>query len=438
MKNWFNRNYKTLIISAFLIPIITVAIVSISHVTKWYGISNPLTWAVYLSIGVEIAALSALAAISANMGKKVYFPFGIVTLVQFIGNIYFAYSYIDINSPSFTSWVELVSPLIEFIGVEPTDLVGHKRFLAFFSGGMLPLISLSFLHMLVKFTQENKEISSNEPIKENIVQSNDNVVEEVSKEDIPTVDAKDIVGEVSRIRLSEEDLMALEKLLNKTPQPTPEETPKVKEEFNISTKDVPEEFMKIINENFWNLTDSTDAPQIADETLDSIKEQYEEREDYGYSPDDVKTEEQPIIETPQIDEVSEEVALDGYDGFITEENIVEITETPIVVEEVIETPTPVIEEEIMETPTPIIEEEINEPEKPYGFEYTEELDKALNQIETPEPTPTPIVEEVEEPVDEVIEEPVEIEPTPIIEEPTSEIIETPLPTDESEEEKKKY
>ncbi len=437
MKNWFNRNYKTLIISAFLIPIITVAIVSISHVTKWYGISNPLTWAVYLSIGVEIAALSALAAISANMGKKVYFPFGIVTLVQFIGNIYFAYSYIDINSPSFTSWVELVSPLIEFIGVEPTDLVGHKRFLAFFSGGMLPLISLSFLHMLVKFTQENKEISSNEPIKENIVQSNDNVVEEVSKEDIPTVDAKDIVGEVSRIRLSEEDLMALEKLLNKTPQPTPEETPKVKEEFNISTKDVPEEFMKIINENFWNLTDSTDAPQIADETLDSIKEQYEEREDYGYSPDDVKTEEQPIIETPQIDEVSEEVALDGYDGFITEENIVEITETPIVVEEVIETPTPVIEEEIMETPTPIIEEEINEPEKPYGFEYTEELDKALNQIETPEPTPTPIVEEVEEPVDEVIEEPVKIEPTPIIEEPTSEIIETPLPTDESEEEKKK-
>jgi hypothetical protein len=291
--------------------------------------------------------------------------------------------------------------------------------------------------MLVKFTQENKEISSNEPIKENIVQSNDNVVEEVSKENIPTVDAKDIVGEVSRIRLSEEDLIALEKLLNKTPQSTPEETPKVKEEFNISTKDVPEEFMKIINENFWNLTDSTDAPQIADETLDSIKEQYEEREDYGYSPDDVKTEEQPIIETPQIDEVSEEVVLDGYDGFITEENIVEITETPIVVEEVIETPTPVIEEEIMETPTPIIEEEINEPEKPYGFEYTEELDKALNQIETPEPTPTPIVEEVEEPVDEVIEEPVEIEPTPIIEEPTSEIIETPLPTDESEEEKKK-
>jgi len=246
MKNWFNRNYKTLIISAFLIPIITVAIVSISHVTKWYGISNPVTWAIYLSIGVEIAALSALAAISANMGKKVYFPFGIVTLVQFIGNIYFAYSYIDVNSPSFISWVELVSPLIEFIGVEPTDLVGHKRFLAFFAGGMLPLISLSFLHMLVKFTQENKEISSNEPINENIVQSNDNVVEEpIKKEEVPTVEAKDIVGEVSRIRLSEEDLVLLEKFLNRTPQVTSQ----VEEELNISTQDIPEEFNQIINEN---------------------------------------------------------------------------------------------------------------------------------------------------------------------------------------------
>ena len=62
MKVWFHKNYKTVIILAFLIPIITVAVVSISHVTKWYGISNPFTWAIYLSVGIEIAALSALAA----------------------------------------------------------------------------------------------------------------------------------------------------------------------------------------------------------------------------------------------------------------------------------------------------------------------------------------------------------------------------------------
>jgi len=32
MKHWINTHYKSLIIGAFLIPIITVAIVSISHV----------------------------------------------------------------------------------------------------------------------------------------------------------------------------------------------------------------------------------------------------------------------------------------------------------------------------------------------------------------------------------------------------------------------
>lgn len=155
--NWIQRNFKSLIYVAFLVPILTVAFVSISHVTKWYGLSNPFSWAIYLSIGIEIAALSALAAISAQMGRKVYFPFAIVTLIQFIGNIFFAYQYIDINSESFKDWIDLVDPLVSFMGVESGDIVGHKRFLALFSGGMLPIISLSFLHMLVKFEEDEKK-----------------------------------------------------------------------------------------------------------------------------------------------------------------------------------------------------------------------------------------------------------------------------------------
>jgi hypothetical protein len=155
--NWVQKNFRAIIYISFLVPILTVAFVSISHVTSWYGLSNPLSWAVYLSVGIEIAALSALAAISAQMGSKVYFPFGIVTLIQFIGNIFFAYQYIDINSVSFKDWVDLVDPFVSYLGVESGDPVGHKRFLALFSGGMLPIISLSFLHMLVKFEEEDKK-----------------------------------------------------------------------------------------------------------------------------------------------------------------------------------------------------------------------------------------------------------------------------------------
>jgi hypothetical protein len=175
--------------------------VSISHVTKWYGISNPFSWAIYLSVAVEVAALSALAAISAKMGRKVYLPFGIVTLIQFIGNIFFAYQYIDIHSVTFKDWVDLVDPLVSYLGVESGNMIAHKRFLALFAGGMLPLISLSFLHMLVKFEEEDKkeetieepkkekkiveettqkeiEFSTNEPDWENIFQNNEYNVEE--------------------------------------------------------------------------------------------------------------------------------------------------------------------------------------------------------------------------------------------------------------------
>ena len=235
MKVWFHKNYKTIIILAFLIPIITVAVVSISHVTQWYGISNPFTWAIYLSVGIEIAALSALAAISANMGKKIYFPFGIVTLIQFIGNIFFAYSFIDVTASSFKSWVELVSPLLELTGVEPTDFIGHKRFLAFFSGGMLPLISLSFLHMLVKFSEEERQIEV--------------IVDDKKEKEEPTkVDASDLIGEISRVRLSEDDLRLLEeRLLNVKPKEEYEKLQKasLKDEVTLSDEEILERAQKI-------------------------------------------------------------------------------------------------------------------------------------------------------------------------------------------------
>jgi uncharacterized protein (DUF1778 family) len=203
MKNWINKNYKTIIVAAFLVPIITVAVVSISHVTMWYGLSNPFTWAIYLSIGIEIAALSALAAISADMGSKVYFPFSIVTLIQFIGNIFFAYTFINVDTKMFKDWVDLVSPLVYYLGVEPTDFVGHKRFLALFAGGMLPVISLSFLHMLVKFTEEERK----------------NRVESEPENEPIKIEASELVSEVSRVRLSEDDLKKLEEVLFNPPPP---------------------------------------------------------------------------------------------------------------------------------------------------------------------------------------------------------------------------
>lgn len=380
MKNWISKNYKTLIISAFLIPIITVALVSISHVTKWYGLSNPISWAVYLSIGIEIAALSALAAISADMGRKVYFPFGIVTLIQFIGNIYFAYSYIDITNPAFISWVELVSPLLEYIGVDPTDMVGHKRFLAFFAGGMLPIISLSFLHMLVKFTQSEK----------NIVESVQPVVKESPEsvgEETPVVDAKDIVGEVSRVRLSQEDLDLLEKYLNRNNYQSPIEN-------EINHQEEKEEYIPTQQEEDEN-------HEINDVFL---------IEDHLISEEPIVTPEPTIQESTPVEEsVTEEPQFfeDTLLDLQPIEDTATVNESEVIVEESITEPEPTIE-------NPVVEE--------------------VQIIEEPIIVDEPIVEQSTIIEDNIVEEPQIIEETIIVDEP---VVEEPTIDELPNEEEKK-
>jgi hypothetical protein len=154
MKGWINRNLNNIIVGSFLIPILLVAFVSISHVTTLYETANPLSWAIYLSVAVEVAALAALAGISAKFGKFIYIPFGIVTLIQFVGNFFYSYSYIDPSSVEFQNWVDMIASLLEPMGVDPTDMVSHRRILAFLTGGLIPFISLTFAHMLIVYSSK--------------------------------------------------------------------------------------------------------------------------------------------------------------------------------------------------------------------------------------------------------------------------------------------
>lgn len=160
MTNWFNLNKRLIIRLAFLVPILSVAIISISHVVSWYDLANPITWAVYLSIAVEIAAMSAIAASSVKVkGFSVWFVFIIVTLIQFIGNIFFSYSEINVNSKEFKDWAELTLPLFDGMGFDTADVIAQRRFLALLEGGLLPLISLTCLHFFIKYGDLDEESS---------------------------------------------------------------------------------------------------------------------------------------------------------------------------------------------------------------------------------------------------------------------------------------
>jgi hypothetical protein len=243
MKNWFSRNLTNIISLAFVIPILLVAFVSISHVTSFYGLSNPFTWAIYLSVGIEIAALSALAAVSVNMGRFVYFPFIIVTFIQMLGNIFFSFTYIDETSQTFQDWISMVGGLFENMGIETTDLNSHKTVLAFLTGGLLPVISLTFAHMLVKFTEKNKEVVDEKT--------------DLTEEDIQKIIETQIEErEKEKWTPSNEDLEKFEKILkNSQPvksdveykpyKPSEEDLRKIEEVLNGYTEIVKEN----INEN---------------------------------------------------------------------------------------------------------------------------------------------------------------------------------------------
>jgi hypothetical protein len=133
-----------------------VAGISISHVVAWYDIANPINWAIYLSIAIEVGAMTALVAATNKIKGGVWFMFGLVTLIQMIGNIFYSYKEIDATSDLFKSWVELTSPLWESLGSDVTDVVSLKRWLAFLEGGLLPIISLTSLHFFTKYDSGKK------------------------------------------------------------------------------------------------------------------------------------------------------------------------------------------------------------------------------------------------------------------------------------------
>jgi hypothetical protein len=184
----------------FLIPILLVAGISISHVVSWYDLTNPISWAIYLSIAIEVGAMTALVAATNRIKGGVWFMFGLVTFIQMIGNIFFSFKEIDVYGDLFKSWVELTSPVWEMLGSDINDVVSQKRWLAFLGGGLLPIISLTSLHFFVKYDELTKEgDGEDKTIEVEVIKEVEKIVEvpvEVIKEvEVPV----EVIKEVEKI-----------------------------------------------------------------------------------------------------------------------------------------------------------------------------------------------------------------------------------------------
>ena len=205
--NWIRNNPNR---AMFLLPILLVAGISISHVVSWYDMANPINWAIYLSIAIEVAAITALVAATNKIKGGIWFMFGIVTFIQMIGNIFYSFKEIDETGELFKSWIKLTGPVWELMGTETTDLIGMKRWLAFLEGGLLPIISLTSLHFFVKYEkpEETTIVETKEVIE---------VEEEKSEEiNLPKVKPEEI-KKIRKRRKPQEPLDAqaeLEKQMN--------------------------------------------------------------------------------------------------------------------------------------------------------------------------------------------------------------------------------
>jgi len=142
------------VITTFVVLYLIVSIISTIHVIDFFRLSNPEWLAISLALAFEVGAAASLASLVVldKMNKFVVWSlFIILTLVQAMGNTYYAYSHLN----DFDGWIEL-------FGLVDEDPIYQKRILSIISGAILPLVSLGFIKSLVDYIRpEAEEINKN-------------------------------------------------------------------------------------------------------------------------------------------------------------------------------------------------------------------------------------------------------------------------------------
>lgn len=142
-----------IIIAFVIVPLIT-SLVSTIHVISFFELSNYYTLSLILALAFEMGALAALAGLIV-MDKinrnVVWFIFILLTIFQMIGNTYYAY---DTTTTKMIIETNLITNFAELFGFDiydNYDVIFIKRIIAILTGGVLPVISLSFLHLLMSY-----------------------------------------------------------------------------------------------------------------------------------------------------------------------------------------------------------------------------------------------------------------------------------------------
>jgi len=137
------------VIGTFVTLYLLVSVISTIHVIDFFKLSNSDLLAISLAVAFEIGAAASLASIITleKMNKGIVWGlFIILTLMQAMGNVYYAYTHLE----NFQGWVEL-------FGLTEEDLIYQKRVLSIVSGAILPIVALGFIKSLVDYIKPYEE-----------------------------------------------------------------------------------------------------------------------------------------------------------------------------------------------------------------------------------------------------------------------------------------
>lgn len=194
--------FWVVVVSFLVIPFIT-SLISTIHVVDFFaiGTTSATYWlAIYTAVAFEMGLCSALISISIISRIKevewvVYFIFILLTIYQCMGNSYYVFDTITQKMKTapelINSWAELL--WLEDLLKENLTLV--KRTFAWVAGGVLPIISLAFWHLLAVFVGKvekernfnKEEIIEEKPVKKEVVEgtAEEEPIEEVVIEEKP-------------------------------------------------------------------------------------------------------------------------------------------------------------------------------------------------------------------------------------------------------------
>jgi hypothetical protein len=160
------------VIGTFVTLYLLVSVISTIHVIDFFKLSNSDLLAISLAVAFEIGAAASLASIITleKMNKGIVWGlFIILTLMQAMGNVYYAYTHLE----NFQGWVEL-------FGLTEEDLIYQKRVLSIVSGAILPIVALGFIKSLVDYIKPSEEPAQTE-IGEKIEDIQEEKIEELEE-----------------------------------------------------------------------------------------------------------------------------------------------------------------------------------------------------------------------------------------------------------------